>query len=463
MNTSAPQPPPHAPAALSPGAGGRGEVPASQSAMRRYNAALVLGVIRDSPGISRAGIAERTGLAKTTVSQQVERLTAARLVTATGRQQRPGRGRPATGLRLDAEAGPHGLGVEIGVDHLATCLVDLTGRVRDHRVRAGDNRDRSPAQVLARAARMARTDLAGAAARGVPVCGVGLAVPGLVETATGALRLAPNLGWHDVDLRTALRTRLLEDAPAAAPAGTSAAADATAPGGGGPAWPGGLPVTVANEADLAACAELWSGAHGGLRDFVYVSGEIGIGAGFVFDGELFAGADGFTGEIGHMCVDPDGARCRCGALGCLETVAGQDAVLGAAGLGGAAPGEEAGDRFAALLERLATGDARAVGAVTQAGRRLGTALASMVNAMGFPAVVLGGNYAPLESWLRPPLEEELRVRVLTARWSPVRVVRGALGREAAARGAAQSATEAALADPESYMEPRDTTPDGPRG
>ncbi|GAA2078713.1 ROK family transcriptional regulator [Streptomyces albiaxialis] len=383
--------------------------PVGQNDIRRHNSALVLETVAASPGISRAGIAERTGLTKTTVSMLVERLLSADVLAETGPQPRPsGRGRPATALSL-SPTGPHGLGVEIGVDHLALCLVDLAGRVRTYRTLPGDHRGEDPARVLDRACGAARTELGRAAADGIPVSGVALAVPGLVEAATGVVRAAPNLGWRDVPLPDSLD---------------------------------GLPVSAANEADLAACAELWTGGHPGLRDFLYVSGEIGVGAGLVVDGALFPGSHGFAGEIGHVCVDPTdaGARCRCGARGCLETVAGREAVQRAAGAG-------AGE----LVPRLEADDARAVGAVRTSGRLLGTALASVVNAVGVPAVVLGGDYALLEPWLRPPLEDELAARVLTARWSPVPVLAGTLGREAPARGAAQSATRATLADPEAYV------------
>ncbi|NGO68103.1 ROK family transcriptional regulator, partial [Streptomyces boncukensis] len=288
---------------------GSGKVsgPVSQNDVRRHNAALVLGTIADAPGVSRADIAARTGLAKATVSMLVDRLRAAGLATETGRRPVAGRGRPATALTL-SDSGPYGLGLEIGVDYLAVCRVDLTGRVRAYHEHPADNRAGSPSEVLGRAADLARVERTEAEAAGTALCGVGVAVPGLVETATGILRLAPNLGWQDVDTGAAFAARFRAPFP--------------------------LPVSFANEADLAACAELWSGEHMDLRNFVYVSGEVGIGAGFVVNGRLFGGAHGFTGEIGHMCVDPgpQGARCRCGARGCLETAAGREAILRGAGL-----------------------------------------------------------------------------------------------------------------------------------
>ncbi|MGM1061871.1 ROK family transcriptional regulator [Saccharothrix sp. Mg75] len=380
--------------------------PASQHTVRRHNSALVLDAIADAPGSSRAAVAARTGLTKATVSSLVDRMIGADLVAEGEAQARTGPGRRGTALHL-SPTGPHGLGVEIGVDYLATCLVDLTGRVRARWLRASDNRDSSPARVLAKVASAVRTALA----EDVPVGGVGVAVPGLVEVAGGTLRVAPNLGWREVDVRGELTRRVALD----------------------------VPVLVANEANLAALAELW---HGDVaNDFVHISGEIGIGAGIVVGGGLFEGVSGFGGELGHLSVDPRGPECGCGSRGCLERLAGQDPVLRAAGVAGV---EE-------LLAALAAGDRAATSAVRTAAKWLGVALAGTVNLLDLPTVVLGGTYARLEPWLREPLRAELDRRVVSAEWSPVRVVASSLGAEAAVRGAAGSAVRAILADPDPYV------------
>jgi predicted NBD/HSP70 family sugar kinase len=395
--------------------------PAGQHTVRRHNAALVLGAVADEPGVSRAGIAAGTGLAKATVSAIVDRLIAARLVVDTGPLVRSGRGRRGTGLSV-SDRGPHGLGAEIGVDYVATCLVDLTGTLHAYRVRPGDNRARTQRAVLAGLTRAVRTALREADRRAVPVGGVGVAVPGLVDAGTGLLRLAPNLGWHKVDLAAALAERLPLD---------------------------GVPVVVGNEANFAASAELAAGvAHPGLRDFVHVSGEVGIGAGIVTGGALLTGVRGFGGEIGHICVDPAGPACGCGGRGCLERLAGLEAILRDAGLDLDAPPAVLVGR---LVARLESGDARAKTAVRAAGRWLGAGLATVLNVVDIPAVVLGGSYAALEPWLREPLAAELAARVVSADWSPVRLLASGLGPEAAAYGAGSAAVRAIIADPDTFI------------
>ncbi|CCH29914.1 ROK family transcriptional regulator [Actinosynnema sp. NPDC047251] len=380
--------------------------PASQHTVRRHNCALVLDAIAAAPGSSRATVAARTGLTKATVSSLVDRMIGARLVVEGEAQSRPGPGRRGTALHL-SPAGPHGLGVEIGVDHLATCLVDLTGRVRTSWLRPGDNRASRPSRVLTRVAAAIRLALK----EDVAIGGVGVAVPGLVESATGILRLAPNLGWREVDVRGELTRRLGLD----------------------------VPVLVGNEANLAALDELRHGC--GAPDFVHVSGEIGIGAGIVLNGELFEGVSGFSGEIGHLSVDPRGPRCPCGSRGCLERLAGQDEIVRAAGV----------EDLPTLLTALKANDRTATAAVHDAAKWLGVALSGAVNLLDLPTVVLGGAYARLEPWLREPLLAELGRRVVSAAWSPVHVLASTLASDAATRGAAGTAIRAILADPDPYV------------
>lgn len=389
---------------------------AGQHTLRRHNSALVLRTVLDTPGISRAAIAAATGLAKATVSSLVDRLIAADLVTETGLVARPGRGRRSTGL-APSPTGPHGLGVEIGVDYLATCLVDLTGAVHEHRVRPGDNRNQPVERVLAGAA--TAIDDALRAAR-VPVGGIGIAAPGLVEADSGLLRVAPNLGWRDLDVVAAIRAAIAHPDRA------------------------DLPILIGNEADFAAAAEL--GAMAGPRDFILVSGEIGIGAGLVIDGRPFRGVRGFGGELGHVTVDPAGPLCGCGARGCLEPLAGLDAIMRAAGLDHDTP-------LRTLCDRLADGDAAALAAVRDAGRWLGIALAAVVNLVDVPCVVLGGSYAELAPWLRDSIARELDQRVVSAAWSPVRITGATLGGAAAVRGAGALPIREIIADPDAYLRP----------
>ncbi|HEY0002907.1 MAG TPA: ROK family protein [Actinoplanes sp.] len=357
--------------------------------MRAHNLALVLQTVANSADrLSRAGIAGATGLTRATVSALVDDLIAGGLLIELEPAPRVGAGRPAAGLAL-APDGPAGLGLEINVDYLAACVVDLTGAVRHRFVTHADQRPLDPPATLAALGRVAAPARAAAAADGLALAGAALAVPGLV-TVDGVVRVAPNLGWLDVDV------------PAMLPA-VPALAD--------------LPLVVDNEANLAALGELRAG---GDREptFLYVSGEIGIGAGLVLDGELYRGGRGWSGEIGHLTVYPDGPACGCGANGCLEQYAGQEAMA-------ANP-----DRAAAAL---------------------GIALAGVVNLLDIGVVVLGGSYAPAFDRLRAGIETELHRRALTGHLAPVTLQAATLGPDAAMRGAADVVIGAVRADPARWL------------
>ena len=413
--------------------------PARQDALRRHNLALALGEVARRGPISRAQLANRVGLTKGTVSTLVDTLIDAGLV----HELTPEAGlvgRPGSPLALNPD-GPAALGLDINSDYTAACLVDMTGRVRERVVDRRDNRADGPAPVLDSAAAIATRLMRAAHRAGLRVAGVGVGVPGLVD-ADGLLRVAPNLpGWHDIAVAEMLRDRL------------DVTTTVTSPKVGAGARDDVRVVRVDNEANLAALGELWYGGDTTARDFVYVSGEIGVGAGIVVRGRLFRGVRGFAGELGHVTVDPSGPPCGCGSRGCLEQVAGQDAILRAAGITATA-GTLAGDpdgSAAELTRRARAGDSAAVSALVAAGRCLGIALSAVLNLVDVPVVVLGGLYAATAPWVRPAVADELRARVVANAWAPVEVVVSKLGSEAAMRGAAGVALRRILDDPAAYL------------
>src|SRR5580693_3202956 len=237
--------------------------------MRRANLGLVLGAVARLGAASRAQLAESTGLTRAAAGSLVGELIDAGLVREREVSLDGRVGRPSTALVVN-DRGPCGLGLEIGVEHLGACVVDLTHAVRVRIRRPAAGRGRNPRETLESLADLAREALAEAAGHGLEPAGVAVAVPGLVAK-TGVVAHAPNLGWREVD----------------------------------------------------GAAE---------RDFVHVSAAAGIGGALVADGTLLRGRRGFAGELGHMPVHPDGPACPCGSHGCLEQYAGEEAVLRASGL-----------------------------------------------------------------------------------------------------------------------------------
>ncbi|MFD0421180.1 ROK family protein [Streptomyces parvus] len=373
----------------------------------------------------RAGVAARVGLTRAAVSSLVEQLMDSGFLTESGKTFSGQAGRPGTALKV-ARTGPAGLGVEINIDYVSVCVVDLAGTGRVRQTEHLDNRGAPAEEALARAARLAARTLESAYEQELRPVGAALALPGLVSG--GSVRQAPNLGWNEVPAQ-----ELFADALAALRPGHPA-----------------LPVASENEANLAALAELWFGGLGDVRSFLYLTGEIGVGGALVLNGELLRGAHGFAGEIGHVVVDPAGPECRCGSRGCLEQYAGQAALLrsaGIEGIGGASGVLE-------LERRAGAQDPRAVAAVGEAGRMLGRVLSGAVNLVDPDAVVLGGIYRSLMPWLAPPADEELTGRVVSGLWSPGSGrLRASSVAGDAARGAAALVVQDVLDDPVAYAEP----------
>ncbi|MFK0160733.1 ROK family protein [Streptomyces sp. NPDC090499] len=384
-------------------------LPDTQQGMRRRNLARVMHAVSAEGSLSRAAVASRIGLTRAAVSTLVDELIRWGLLEELG-PERPNRvGRPGSALAVSGH-GPAGLGAEVGVDHLAVCAVDLRGEVRARAVRHGANRGRDPRPVLAELTGLVRLVVADAERHGLWPAGLAVAVPGLVARDGHTVVHAPNLDWHDTDLAALL--------------------------------PAGLPLTVDNEANFGALAELWLG-DATPRDFLHVSAEIGIGAAVVVDGQLLRGKRGFAGELGHVPVHPDGPRCACGGRGCLEQYAGEEAVLRAAGL------ESREDAVGLLAQRAGADHEGVRRALEDAGTALGIALTGAVNLLDPESVVLGGALAGLAPWLLPSLEAELADRT-TGPACPVSVSR--LGSEGPLLGAAHSVIRAVLDDPATVAE-----------
>jgi predicted NBD/HSP70 family sugar kinase len=209
-------------------------------------------------------------------------------------------------------------------------------------------------------------------------------------------------------------------------------------------------MALANEADLAALAEHRRGAARGIDDLVLVWGSVGVGGGLIVGGEPLTGVAGYSGEVGHMPVNPEGLPCRCGSLGCWETEVGSSALLRRAGR---SP-ESGHDGFDAVLADAEAGEPVALDAFAETGRWLGIGLAGIINILNPALVVLGGRLTSSYPFVRTTLEAELDRRVLRASRPIVRVVTTSLGVDAPVLGAAELAFEPLLADPAAWLRPR---------
>ena len=402
-----------------PRAARRDAVPANgarQSFLRESNLSLVARTVCASPvPVSRARVAATTSMTRSTTSRLTDELVAAGILDELQPPEVTGPGRPAT--PLVAGAGLAALGLQVNAGAIAARVVDLRGRIVAQEIVPDDFVGSDPVEVLARLAALSRSVI-DRIPLGARLVGAGVALPGVVSAESGHLLLAPNLGWSDLHLHSALD----------------------------PAATGGLVPHIGNEADLAArtVAESAPGRPGQLTDFVYLSGEIGIGGSVVVGGVGMPGRHGWAGEIGHVSVDPDGPACPCGSTGCLERYAGKDAIFGGAGLPASAGAND-------LVRAVRAGDARARAAVDRAAWALGIALAGVINVLDIPAVVLGGHLGQVANLLRPELERHLRSRTLSARWVTPAIVAAEPDPAPGATGAAMLELSAVLADPARWL------------
>ncbi|MFC6079966.1 ROK family protein [Sphaerisporangium aureirubrum] len=381
-----------------------GPQPADFADVRATNLAVVLRFVRQNAPCSRADIAASTGLNKATVSSLVADLIDRRLLRETGLTENRV-GRPATMLVLDGS--PYAaIGLEANVDYLTAVAVDLAGTELLSWRRTFQGATATPGQAVAAIAALARRVLNRMDKEARQVLGLTVAVPGLVDV-NGSVRIAPNLGWRDVDLAGDL-TKALRDP--------------------------GFPVLVDNDANLAALAEHRFGPHGAVSDLIYLTGEIGVGAGLIMDGRLRRGGRGFAGEVGHIPIDPAGPACRCGRNGCLEAVAGLGAVLRHT-----APDATPGELEPEVEEivRLArAGDQAVLGTLAEVGRAIGMGVSVLANVLNPQVVVLGGYYVALTPWVLPAAREELARLSFAPEAGGTELVASTLGYGAAALGAA---------------------------
>jgi predicted NBD/HSP70 family sugar kinase len=350
----------------------------SLESLRERNRRRVLDALRAAGTTSRADLARRTGLSRTTVSSLVGDLVREGLVAEhVDRASAPGAqgGRPPVLVSLGRQAGV-AVGIDFGKSHVTVAVADL-GHAILAEIRRQLPGDHSAEEGLDVGAELVGAALAEAGVDRDAVLGVGMGLPGPIH-----------------------RERL------------------------------GLPVRVDNDANLGALAEHSWGAGVDVDDLMYLKLATGIGAGFVLGGRLYAGAGGTAGEIGHMIIDEDGPVCRCANRGCLETLA-----SGAAAVELLRPTLGDDLTLGRLVEMTVQGDPACRRVVADAGRHLGRAVASVVNLLNPRHVIVGGELAACGDVLLEPLRTECRRHAISSAAGDVEVIRSTLGDRAQVLGA----------------------------
>jgi len=336
-----------------------------ESRLRVANRSQVLDLLGRSAPVSRAELAQRTGLSRSTVSSIVQELLASeQIVEITGAALARGGGRPPSLLTISGSPGTL-IGVDIGHRHVRVAVADLTAKpLIDHEIRL--DVDNSAVETIDRAAALVRECLAevGIDPRKDRVLGVGMGIPGPVDPHSGIV-VSPILGnWMDLAPGEELARRI------------------------------GLPVQIENDANLGALAELEYGAARDVDDVIYVKASSGIGAGLVLAGKLYRGITGIAGEIGHVRFEDNGPICRCGNRGCLEKAFGGSRLVELL-----QPAYDETLTVERLLELAQEGDIRVNRILDDAGRAVGRVLADLCNHLNPALIVVGDTMRQSESFV----------------------------------------------------------------
>lgn len=378
--------------------------------------ARLLSLLRDEGPLSRAELADRLSVSRTTVAAEVMRLAELGLAAEVGPAASRG-GRRSTVVDLSADV--RFVGISVGATSVSVAVTDgrlgvLTMHSEPCDVRTG------PEKVLATAIEQARAVLQ---EQGVdrPV-GVGIGVPGPVDFHRGIPVSPPIMpGWDGYPVRDAVSREL------------------------------GCPALLDNDVNVMALGEQHSGVARSVDDFLFVKIGTGIGCGIVVDGSLYRGVDGCAGDIGHIRVDDDGPTCACGNTGCLEAFFGGAALARdamAAARSGRSPVlqqmlEAKGGLSAADVSQAVTqGDSVAVQLVRDGGRRVGEVLASLVSFFNPGMIVIGGGVTALGHSLLAEIRGVIYRRSLPLATGNLPIVLSELGEEAGVVGAARLISDA---------------------
>jgi predicted NBD/HSP70 family sugar kinase len=343
---------------------------------RGHNRSLVLQTLFHEGAMSRADLSRETGLTRVTISDLVSELIADGFIVEMGVREASGPGKPAILIDLD-RTGHRILALDLSAsDRFVGAVLTLDGAIVSRRVVDHvEHLDDAAGIVIALARELA-------AESDMPILGMGVGTPGVVDDA-GVVLTAANFGWRDYDLKTALREAI------------------------------DVPVLVANDANAAVLAEY---TFGGADDVLLVKIGRGVGSGLVIDGRPVRGSHSAAGEIGHVTVGTDGGPlCACGRYGCLE------AWLSAP----------------ALTARIADSVPEARdGILHDAGERLAIALAPVVGALDLSEVVLSGPPELLDGTLARATADTLRSRTFAVLHDGIRVRMTEQGQDIVLRGAA---------------------------
>jgi glucokinase-like ROK family protein len=386
-------------------------ITADQRLVRRLNSSVVLNTLRKCAPLSRAELAAKTGLNRSTISSIIKSLLQQGLVQET-KLQSDRMGRPGMMMQINP-AGGFAVGIEIGVDYISAMVTDFVATLLWRQNIGIDVSDGQEA-ILARVLDVTDQAIAAGRSRGMQPLGIGIGVPGLVDLREGVLLNAPHLGWTNVPMRAIWSQRYQ------------------------------APVFVENESNAAALGEYYFGAAQGVNNFVYISAGIGLGGGIIIGGKLFRGSHGYAAEIGHFTIDLHGEPCVCGKRGCLETFVNPIAVVERVKQtlsGGMVstllpidPQHIYPLTFEMVIEAARKGDPISRKALEEVGENLAIGIGNLINILNPQMVVLGGALSLASDMLVPIVEKAVEKNSLAEPFHNAKIIPSAMGTDVCVMG-----------------------------
>ncbi len=335
---------------------------ANRDLIRAINRFNILNAIRTSGCLSRTDIARHTGLSQASVTGITADLITEGLLKEEAIGASEGGRRPVL-LALNPD-GAYTLGVYLSISQISVVIINFEADIVATHLMALDQSYYTPEELAARSAQAIQACMWEASFSKDRIAGVGIGVPGLVDSQTGLVRFLPNYQWAHVNLQDIIRQQIDH------------------------------PTYVENSANTLTIAEQWFGEGRGLDNFLLITLEHGVGMGVVINGQLFRGDKGIAGELGHLTIDPRGPICRCGRKGCLEASVGNYAILRearqAAQQGLWSPPDPGRIDIDTILEAARSGDPVLRRIYAEAGRVLGVAVANLIKLMNPGKVFIAG-------------------------------------------------------------------------
>ncbi|WP_138417559.1 ROK family protein [Aquibacillus sediminis] len=374
-----------------------------QNLVKKINKSIVLHAIQTKGPISRAQISKDTGLNKATVSSMVTDLIDEHFVNEIGPGPSSG-GRKPVMLYFNNHAG-YAIGIDLGVNYVLAILTDLKGNIIEEEIQTLHGVEEN--QIIDQLQGIIEILMKKSPKSPYGIVGIGVGVPGIVDQ-DGILLFTPYLNLQQANLKTVLESKF------------------------------DIPTIVANEANSGAYGEQLYGTGKNVSNLIYESIGIGIGTGIIINGELYTGSTGISGEMGHLTIETNGKKCRCGNRGCWELYASESALLQEAKKLEVFKNQNEID-LDTIEQEAKNGNGEVLQLLNTIGEFIGIGLTNIINTFNPEMIILGNRMTRFESWILNPIHRVLDERLSTYHRESITITTSALGVYSNALGSASFA------------------------